>query len=75
VAKQGPQDTPLEVVMVRYYQQHGEALESSETASIALGYWSDFFAGAMVNRIWRHYLSVGLVEGAGLDAVHAVDPE
>jgi integrase len=36
---------------VRYYQQHGEALESSETASIALGYWSDFFAGAMVSEI------------------------
>lgn len=39
---------PLEQVLVRYYQQHACMLASAEFARIAMGLWSDFFAGAMV---------------------------
>lgn len=48
VKTQGPEDAPLELFLTRYYQQHARNLPSAETASYALGYWSDFFAQATV---------------------------
>lgn len=48
---QEAQDALLEVVLVRYWQQHGENLASKEMTQIALGYWSDFFAGASVAEV------------------------
>jgi integrase len=49
VGKQQAAETSLELVLVRYYQQHAEALPSAEMARVALGYWSDFFGGATVS--------------------------
>jgi integrase len=51
VSKQEAADTPLELVLVRYYQRHAEGLASAEMARIALAYWSDFWAGAMVTEV------------------------
>lgn len=51
VGLQEAQETMLEGVLVRYWQQHGEKLASSEMTQIALGYWSDFFAGATVAEV------------------------
>lgn len=49
VTKQEASDTSLEMVFVRYYQQHAEGTESAEMARVALGYWSDFFPAAAVS--------------------------
>jgi integrase len=54
VGKQAAHETSLELVFVRYYQQHGEGLASAEMARVALGYWSDFFAGATVAEVTPH---------------------
>ena len=51
VGKQEAHDTALELVLVRYYQQHAEASASAEMARIALAYWSDFFCGATVAEV------------------------
>ena len=51
VGKQQAAETSLELVLVRYYQQHAEALPSAEMARVALGYWSDFFSGATVSEV------------------------
>lgn len=51
VSKQDAQETPMETVLVRYYQQHACKLASEEMARIGMAYWSDFFPGAMVSEI------------------------
>lgn len=51
VQKQDPADTPLELVLVRYYEQHGRNLASAEMIRTSLGYWSDFFDGATVREL------------------------
>lgn len=51
VGKQQAAETSLELVLVRYYQQHAEVLPSAEMARVALGYWSDFFSGATVSEV------------------------
>lgn len=51
VGKQEAHDTALELVLVRYYQQHAVETPSAEMARIALAYWSDFFNGATVSEV------------------------
>ena len=51
LGKQAAHDTSVEMIFVRYYQQHADGLESAEMARVALGYWSDFFAGATVAEV------------------------
>jgi len=51
LGQQQPQDAALELLLVRYYQQHAEALPSQGMAKVALRYWSDFFAGATVSEV------------------------
>ena len=51
VGKQEAHDTALELVLVRYYQQHAADSASAEMARIALAYWSDFFDGATVAEV------------------------
>lgn len=41
----------LSMVLIRYWQQHGESLASAEMTKIALGYWSDFFKEATVAEV------------------------
>lgn len=71
IEKTTPQDAPLELFLTRYYEQHASALASKETARIALGYWSDFYAGLTVaelrpakQREFREWLAAkGLSQG------------
>lgn len=51
VSQQAPQESPLELVLVRYWEHHARSLPSAETAKIALSYWSDFFPGATVAEV------------------------
>jgi len=51
LGQQQPQEAALELLLVRYYEQHAAALPSREVARAALGYWSDFFAGATVSEL------------------------
>lgn len=51
VAKQDAASAPLELVLVRYWQQYAHALPSAEMARIALAYWSQFWAGATVGEV------------------------
>lgn len=51
VPQQQPQDASLDMVLVRYYQQHAIDLPSAEMAKIALRYWSDFFGGCTVSEV------------------------
>ncbi|ADN62599.1 hypothetical protein XfCFBP8082_07805 [Xylella fastidiosa subsp. fastidiosa] len=46
-----PQDVVLDLVLTKYWQQHACNITSAESAKVALGYWSDFFAGATVSEI------------------------
>lgn len=49
--QQQAQDTPLDMILVRYYQQHASALPSADVAKVALGYWSDFFGACSVAEV------------------------
>ncbi|HEY9145624.1 MAG TPA: site-specific integrase [Thiobacillus sp.] len=49
--EQQPQEASLDMVLVRYYQQHAIDLPSAEMAKIALRYWSDFFGGCTVSEV------------------------
>lgn len=51
IDKQAAADTPLELVLVRYYEQHGQHRPSAEMIRTSLGYWSDFFSGLTVKEI------------------------
>lgn len=51
MTKQQTQDAPIEMVLVRYWEQHGSGLASAEMVKVSLGYWSDFFAGKMVSEV------------------------
>ncbi|WP_154128519.1 site-specific integrase [Xylella fastidiosa] len=51
VSKQTPQDILLDLVLTRYWEQHAQNITSAESAKVALGYWSDFFAGVTVSEI------------------------
>lgn len=44
-------DATLELVLVRYWEHHARHLASAEMEKIALRYWSDFFAGALVPEV------------------------
>jgi hypothetical protein len=53
------------------------AVKPGDDPRVALAKWitdpeNEYFAGAMVNRIWRHYLGVGLVEP--VDDLRATNP-
>jgi Protein of unknown function (DUF1549)/Protein of unknown function (DUF1553) len=53
------------------------AVEPGQDPRVALAAWitdpkNEYFAGAMVNRLWRHFLSVGLVEP--VDDLRASNP-
>lgn len=48
IGQQQPQDAPLAMVLVRYWQRHACTLPSAEFAKIALRYWSDFWGEATV---------------------------
>lgn len=49
--QQQTQEAPLDMILVRYYQQHAAALPSAEMAKVALGYWSDFFGACTVAEV------------------------
>lgn len=51
VSKASSSETALDLVLVRYYQQHATNLPSAETARIALAYWSEFFGEAQVSEV------------------------
>jgi len=51
--KQAPEDVPLEQVLVRYWHRTGSTLASSGMTDIALAYWSEYFAGAVVTDVDR----------------------
>jgi integrase len=51
IANQQPQDVPVEQVFVRFWHRHGKALASAEMVNIALGFWSEFFAGKTVSEL------------------------
>jgi hypothetical protein len=43
-----PDGVPLEAILIRYWEGHGNAIRSAEQARFALAKWSDHFAGATV---------------------------
>lgn len=49
VAQQQPQEAPLAMVLVRYWERHARDLPSSEFAKIALRYWAEFWGEAAVS--------------------------
>lgn len=51
LAMQAPQEASLDMVLVRYWEQHGRELASAEMTKIALGYWSDFFGACAVSDV------------------------
>lgn len=51
LGKQAPAETPLEQVLVRYWHRKGSSLAAKEVTEIALAYWSEFFAGAVVSEV------------------------
>lgn len=51
VQQQAPQEASLDMVLVRYYEQHGRDLASAEVTRVALRYWSDFFGEATVSEV------------------------
>jgi integrase len=51
VEKQKAQEASLDMVLVRYWQQHGSELKSAEMTKIALGLWSDFFGACAVSEV------------------------
>lgn len=53
IANQQPQDVPVEQIFVRYWHRHGKDLKSAEMTNIALGYWSEFFAGRTVSELTK----------------------
>lgn len=67
VPQQQPQEAPLDLVLVRYYQQHAHALPSAEMARIALRYWSDFFGACAVSDVTaarqREFIAAMRAEG------------
>ncbi len=44
-----PQHTPLETILVRYYNEHASKLPSAEQARFALAKWSDFFGADVIS--------------------------
>jgi len=53
LGKQQPQEMALATVLVRYWHRKGKHLASKEVTEVALAYWSDFFAGAVVSELDR----------------------
>lgn len=51
VGRQEPQDAPLDLILVRYWERHAHAQPSAEMARKALAYWSDFWDGATVGEL------------------------
>jgi integrase len=51
VEKQTAKEASLDMVLVRYWEQHGKLIESAEMTKIALGYWSDFFGACAVSEV------------------------
>jgi hypothetical protein len=46
--KVDPEGVPLEAILIRYWEEHGNAIPSAEQARFALAKWSDHFSGATV---------------------------
>lgn len=53
LGKQAAEVVPLEQVLVRYWHRTGSVLASRGMTEIALAYWSEFFAGAVVTEVDR----------------------
>lgn len=51
ISQQMPQEAPLAMALVRYWERHAHALPSAEFAKIALRYWSDFWGEATVSEV------------------------
>jgi integrase len=49
--KQAAADTPLALVLLRYYEQHGRTLASAEMIRMSLGYWTEFFGEDTVREV------------------------
>ena len=49
--QQQAQEASLDMILVRYYQQHASLIASAPVARIALGYWSDFFGACTVSEV------------------------
>jgi integrase len=43
-----PDEVPLEAILIRYWEEHGNHIPSAEQARYALAKWSDHFCGATV---------------------------
>ena len=46
--KVDPEGVPVEALLIRYWEEHGNAIPSAEQARFALAKWSDHFSGATV---------------------------
>ncbi len=46
--KVDPEGVPVEALLIRYWEEHGNAIPSAEQARFALAKWSDHFGGATV---------------------------
>lgn len=58
LSHQDPQETPLELILTRYYEQHAKHQRSADAARAALLHWSDYFSGALVSDV-----TISLQEG------------
>jgi integrase len=63
-----PDGVLLEVILIRYWEKHAKAIPSAEQAQYALGFWSDYFAGAVVSEIGppRQKAFIQWMRGKGL---------
>jgi integrase len=46
-----PDGVPLEAILIRYWEEHGNGIPSAEQARFALAKWSDHFSGATVSEL------------------------
>ncbi len=49
-----PEAVLLEVILIRYWEEHANAIPSAEQACFALAKWSDHFCGATVSDLTPH---------------------
>jgi hypothetical protein len=46
-----PDAVPLEVILIRYWEEHAKDISSAEQARYALAKWSDYFSGTTVSEL------------------------
>ena len=46
-----PEEVLLDVILIRYWEEHGKSIPSAEQACFALAKWSDHFGGATVSEL------------------------